>query len=69
MLGTRVTKITYRCVLSAGEEVMEEVERTAGADLLMECDEEEQKVWPPSPERDKEEEEGHDEGEEFKQTC
>lgn len=60
MRGTCVTKITHRCVLSAGEEVMEEVEveRTAGggADLLMECDEEEK-------------EGGHDEGEEFKQTC
>lgn len=66
--------LSERCVLSAGGEVMEEVERTAagGAHLLMECDEEEQEVWPQSPERDEEEEEeeeeGRDEGE-FKQTC
>lgn len=56
--------------LSAGEDVMEVVESTAGggADLLMECDEEEQDVWPQSPERE-EEEEGHDEGDKLKQTC
>lgn len=41
-----------------------------GADLLMECEEEELEVWPQSPgreeeeEREEEQEEWHDEGEE-----
>ncbi|XP_069024764.1 pogo transposable element with ZNF domain isoform X2 [Embiotoca jacksoni] len=45
--------------------MMTAVETPAGgaADLLMECEEEEQEVWPSSPERSKEEdEEGWDEG-------
>ncbi len=52
---------------SAGEALMEEVvvESAAaeGADLLMECDEEEQEVWPPSPRIDEAEQGKHDEGE------
>lgn len=45
---------------------MMEMEAAAdgAADLLMECDEEEQEVWPQSSDRDEEEE---DEGEELKQ--
>ncbi len=52
---------------SAGEALMEEVvvESAAaeGAALLMECDEEVQEVWPPSPRTDEAEQGEHDEGE------
>lgn len=48
------------------EEVQLQSLAAGGADLLMECEEEELEVWPQSPGRDEEEEkeEGHDEGEE-----
>ena len=57
-----------RCAPSAGEEVTMEGKCAAGggADLLMECDEEEQEVWSPSPETDEEEEE-EDEGVELEE--
>ena len=45
---------------SAGEEGTMEVERAAGGDLLMECDEEEQEVWPRTQETVKEKDEGEE---------